>query len=105
MAVHRRLPRARRPPVQNHQRSSGREPAHRLKTNPPFSEYHLIDADPKRAEQLRTIAGDREDVHIYSADCNDILKQWGGVHEKKMGRELEGRTWDQMPEPSELENR
>lgn len=44
-----------------------------LKTTPAFSEYHFIDADPKRAGQLRGIAGDREDVHIYSADCNDIL--------------------------------
>jgi three-Cys-motif partner protein len=44
-----------------------------LKTSPPFSEYHFIDADAKRAEQLRGIAGDRKDVYIYSADCNDIL--------------------------------
>jgi three-Cys-motif partner protein len=44
-----------------------------LKTTPPFSEYHFIDSDPKRAEQLRGIAGDRKDVHIYSADCNEIL--------------------------------
>ena len=44
-----------------------------LNTSPPFSEYHFIDADPKRAEQLREIAGDRKDVHIYSADCNKIL--------------------------------
>ena len=27
-----------------------------------------------------------------------FFKQWGGVHKKKAGRELEGRTWDQMPE-------
>ena len=46
-----------------------------LKTTPPFSEYHFIDADPKRAEQLRRIAGDRKDVHVYSADCNEILLQ------------------------------
>jgi len=44
-----------------------------LNTSPPFSEYHFIDADPKRAEQLRGIAGNRKDVHIYSADCNKIL--------------------------------
>lgn len=44
-----------------------------LKTIPAFSEYHFIDADPKRAEQLRRIAGDRKDVFIYSADCNEIL--------------------------------
>ncbi len=44
-----------------------------LKTTPPFSEYHFIDSDPRRAEQLREIAGDRKDVHVYSADCNQIL--------------------------------
>jgi three-Cys-motif partner protein len=44
-----------------------------LNTSPPFSEYHFIDADPRRAEQLRGIAGDHKDVHIYSADCNEIL--------------------------------
>jgi protein gp37 len=27
-----------------------------------------------------------------------FFKQWGGVHKKKAGRELEGRTWDEMPE-------
>jgi protein gp37 len=27
-----------------------------------------------------------------------FFKQWGGVQKKKTGRELEGRTWDQMPE-------
>jgi protein gp37 len=28
-----------------------------------------------------------------------FFKQWGGVHKKRAGRELEGRTWDEMPEP------
>jgi protein gp37 len=27
-----------------------------------------------------------------------FFKQWGGVFKKKAGRELEGRTWDEMPE-------
>jgi len=26
-----------------------------------------------------------------------FFKQWGGVNKKKAGRELEGRTWNQMP--------
>jgi protein gp37 len=26
-----------------------------------------------------------------------FFKQWGGVHKKRAGRELEGRTWDEMP--------
>ena len=28
-----------------------------------------------------------------------FFKQWGGVHKKKNGRLLLGRTWDAMPEP------
>jgi len=27
-----------------------------------------------------------------------FFKQWGGVQKKKTGRELEGRTWNEMPE-------
>jgi protein gp37 len=27
-----------------------------------------------------------------------FFKQWGGVHKKRAGRLLEGRTWDEMPE-------
>jgi protein gp37 len=26
-----------------------------------------------------------------------FFKQWGGVNKKRTGRELEGRTWDEMP--------
>jgi len=29
-----------------------------------------------------------------------FFKQWGGTNKKKAGRELEGREWDEMPEPS-----
>jgi protein gp37 len=32
------------------------------------------------------------------ADVAFFFKQWGGVQKKKTGRELEGRTWDQMPQ-------
>jgi protein gp37 len=28
-----------------------------------------------------------------------FFKQWGGVNKKRTGRELEGRTWDEMPLP------
>jgi protein gp37 len=34
-----------------------------------------------------------------SAGVEFFFKQWGGVHKKKAGRALDGRTWDQMPEP------
>ncbi|MFI5144091.1 MAG: DUF5131 family protein [Ignavibacteria bacterium] len=33
-----------------------------------------------------------------------FFKQWGGVHKKKFGRELDGRTWDEMPEPKKRYN-
>jgi protein gp37 len=26
-----------------------------------------------------------------------FFKQWGGLHKKKAGRVLKGRTWDEMP--------
>jgi protein gp37 len=26
-----------------------------------------------------------------------FFKQWGGVNKKKTGRELDGRTWDELP--------
>lgn len=44
-----------------------------LNTNPPFHEYHFIDAEPRRVDQLRQLAGDRKDVFTYSADCNEVL--------------------------------
>lgn len=28
-----------------------------------------------------------------------FFKQWGGVFKKRLGRELDGRTWDEMPQP------
>ncbi len=29
-----------------------------------------------------------------------FFKQWGGVFKKKTGRILDGRTWDEMPQPA-----
>lgn len=37
-------------------------------------------------------ACDRQDVAFF-------FKQWGGVNKKKTGREYNGQTWDEMPEP------
>jgi protein gp37 len=28
-----------------------------------------------------------------------FFKQWGGVWKKRHGRELDGRTWDELPRP------
>lgn len=44
-----------------------------LATEPPFREYHFIDADPIRVDQLQRHTENRPDVHIHSGDCNDIL--------------------------------
>lgn len=35
-----------------------------------------------------------------SAGVAFFFKQWGGVFKSRTGRELEGRTWDQMPDES-----
>ena len=35
-----------------------------LNTDPPFHEYHFIDTEPRRAKQLRKLAGERADVHL-----------------------------------------
>jgi three-Cys-motif partner protein len=44
-----------------------------LSTEPPFREYHFIDADPNRVDQLRRHSGKRADIHIHAGDCNEIL--------------------------------
>ena len=44
-----------------------------LSTSPPFHEYHFIDTEEKRAKQLRSLAGNRQDVFTYSEDCNKVL--------------------------------
>lgn len=33
-----------------------------------------------------------------TSDVSFFFKQWGGTNKKKTGRELNGQTWDQMPE-------
>jgi len=49
-------------------------------------------ARPMREEWVLDI---RE--QCLSAGVPFFFKQWGGVNKKKAGRELEGRTWDEMP--------
>lgn len=48
-------------------------PSIALKTEPPFSHYHFIDLDGKRAAYLNQKTEGRYDVSIYEGDCNDIL--------------------------------
>jgi three-Cys-motif partner protein len=48
-------------------------PLNALLVQPPFKEYHLIDLDGNKIEQLRSIIGDRQDVVLHQGDCNDVI--------------------------------
>jgi len=50
-------------------------------------------ARPMEAEWARDL---REQCR--HANVPFFFKQWGGTNKKKAGRELDGRTWDEMPE-------
>jgi three-Cys-motif partner protein len=44
-----------------------------LKIQPGFSHYHLIEMNPQRAERLRQLTNERDDVTIYEGDSNTVL--------------------------------
>ena len=48
-------------------------PVNALSVEPPFFEYHFIDLNPARTEQLNHLAGSRPDVFVYNGDCNAVL--------------------------------
>ncbi len=48
-------------------------PLNALATDPPFDEYHFIELNPSRTDNLRRHTVGRSDVQIYSGDCNDVL--------------------------------
>jgi three-Cys-motif partner protein len=50
-------------------------PLNALIVQPPFREYHLIDIKHEKVVNLKNLIGDREDVHLYQGDCNEILLQ------------------------------
>jgi len=54
-----------------------------------------IGARPMQPEWVRAI---REQCRIGRVPF--FFKQWGGVNKKAAGRELDGRTWDEMPRVS-----
>jgi protein gp37 len=54
-------------------------------------------ARPMSSDWVRNI---RE--QCVEANVAFFFKQWGGVHKKKTGRMLEGRTWDEMPDQRKL---
>jgi protein gp37 len=38
--------------------------------------------------------------HCLRSSIPFFFKQWGGVRKSRSGREIDGRTWDQMPFPN-----
>ena len=48
-------------------------PLNALAVDPSFREYHFIDIDGKKVDHLKKLVGKREDVFIYSGDCNNVL--------------------------------
>jgi three-Cys-motif partner protein len=50
-------------------------PLNALNVEPPFKEYHFIDLEGHRTEQIRELAGDRVGVFTYEGDCNTILPE------------------------------
>lgn len=48
-------------------------PLNALNINPAFKEYHFIDLNKAKTDYLSSIIGEREDVNIYTEDCNEIL--------------------------------
>ncbi len=56
-------------------------------------------ARPMETEWVRSIRD-----QCVSADVAFHFKQWGGVNKKKTGRLLDGRTWDDFPNITNLQN-
>lgn len=48
-------------------------PINALEIVPPFCEYHFIDLDETRTEELRRLSQGRANVYVYDGDCNTIL--------------------------------
>jgi three-Cys-motif partner protein len=42
-------------------------------TEPPFREYHFIDLDGTKVDNLRALFKGRSNVHVYPGDCNRIM--------------------------------
>jgi three-Cys-motif partner protein len=48
-------------------------PLNALNVKPPFREYHFIDLNAAKIDYLQSLTGERDDVHVYEGDCNEIL--------------------------------
>jgi three-Cys-motif partner protein len=49
-------------------------PLNALNIKPPFKHHYLIDLDGDRAEHLREVTKERNDVSVYQGDCNAVLR-------------------------------
>jgi len=48
-------------------------PLNALNVQPPFREYHFIDLNSARVENLQRLGKGRSDIKVYEGDCNEIL--------------------------------
>lgn len=48
-------------------------PLNALLVQPPFREYHFIDLDGDKIEQLKLITHEYENAEVYRGNCNEIL--------------------------------
>ena len=44
-----------------------------VNTQPPFKEYHFIDLNGLKIQNLRSLFGQRPDIFLYEGDCNKIM--------------------------------
>src|SRR5205814_1506237 len=44
-----------------------------LNVDPPFEEFHLVDLQQERVDNLQRLTADKKNVHIYSGDSNALL--------------------------------
>ncbi|MEW6027773.1 MAG: three-Cys-motif partner protein TcmP, partial [Planctomycetota bacterium] len=49
-------------------------PLNALAVKPPFHEFHLIDINQDKADNLRILSKDYSNVVIYDGDCNQVLR-------------------------------
>ena len=48
-------------------------PAVALAVEPRFDEFHFIESDPNKADELPRLVSGRPEAHVYRGDCNRIL--------------------------------
>ncbi|HEY1265254.1 MAG TPA: three-Cys-motif partner protein TcmP, partial [Terriglobales bacterium] len=48
-------------------------PLNALEVFPPFREFYLVDLDGDKVDALKSVVGERKDVHIHHGDCNRVL--------------------------------